>query len=671
MKRTMLLFIIALFFVFNNNNAQVRKIVLMEEATNASCGPCAANNPKLQDFFSHYFGGVISVRYHAWWPGNDPMYSLNTGENRDRINYYGITGVPNYMMDGTNHGEPSSPAAMYQQMKERLALSSPVKIVVGKSITADSIFAVVKIYAVGDMTTSNVKMRVSVIERKIEYASPPGSNGEKVFNDVMRKFLTSTAGTDINNMTAGDSLVFNFSAELNSQWNASDLAVVAWLQNDTNKNILQSGINLPTFIINSNSPAASFLELNSTYSYLYSIVNDNVDTLNIHLSFDKLEKPDDWTIQLLNNGIAADSINTAIAPNDSLTFELEIVTGNNGGSCDIRLKAANSDDAYGYGFSVSFFGLIPSGNILLVDDDGGASYETKYQDILDQLQLKYTTIPQAFITTLLGNNSSDFSTLIWSTGWGFPSVTGSDIDFIVNILNDGGNLFIAGQDIGWDIFEGDNNAKKIKDFYHNILDADYVADNSNIFSMEGITGDPISDGIQFSISNIYSRYPESIKSLSGHSVNFLKYTGSSKYGAIAHNAGVYKTVYLGIGLEQISQNDMRSLLLERILTWFGDITDVKDEGLAGALPQKYQLYQNYPNPFNPETTIAFDLPVGMNVSIKVYDSLGRLVDSIVNKTFKVGHHSVVFNAEKLSSGMYFYKMETNKFSSVKKLMLIK
>jgi hypothetical protein len=102
MKKIMCLIIAILFLTTSVLTSQVRKIVLMEEATNASCPPCAANNPTLQAFFESYFGGVISVRYHAWWPGSDPMYSLNITDNTNRINYYGISGVPNYMMDGTN-----------------------------------------------------------------------------------------------------------------------------------------------------------------------------------------------------------------------------------------------------------------------------------------------------------------------------------------------------------------------------------------------------------------------------------------------------------------------------------------------------------------------------------------------------------------------------------------
>lgn len=77
--------------------------VLIEEATNTSCGPCAAQNPSFQAFIRNNFSDVIPLIYHAWWPGgNDPMYLENTAMNTARIKYYGIDqqGVPEVRVNG-------------------------------------------------------------------------------------------------------------------------------------------------------------------------------------------------------------------------------------------------------------------------------------------------------------------------------------------------------------------------------------------------------------------------------------------------------------------------------------------------------------------------------------------------------------------------------------------
>ena len=181
MKKIMHLMIVLLFLIASNLTGQVRKIVLMEEATNASCQPCAANNPTLQAFFESYFGGVISVRYHAWWPGVDPMYNLNIPDNTNRIQYYGINGVPNYLMDGTNHGVPGNGEAMYNQMYARLPLQSPVKIYVDATATVDSIYGIVATKAFNDVTQSNLRLRIAVIERMVVYASPREQTEKRYF----------------------------------------------------------------------------------------------------------------------------------------------------------------------------------------------------------------------------------------------------------------------------------------------------------------------------------------------------------------------------------------------------------------------------------------------------------------------------------------------------------
>ena len=83
------------------------------------------------------------------------------------------------------------------------------------------------------------------------------------------------------------------------------------------------------------------------------------------------------------------------------------------------------------------------------------------------------------------------------------------------------------------------------------------------------------------------------------------------------------------------------------------------------------LDQNYPNPFNPSTVITFSLPTSENVSLKVYDILGREVSTLVNKWMRAGNHTVSFNGSKLSSGMYVYRLTTGGMSLVKKMLLQK
>jgi photosystem II stability/assembly factor-like uncharacterized protein len=90
------------------------------------------------------------------------------------------------------------------------------------------------------------------------------------------------------------------------------------------------------------------------------------------------------------------------------------------------------------------------------------------------------------------------------------------------------------------------------------------------------------------------------------------------------------------------------------------------------IPSQYSLAQNYPNPFNPSTTISFDLPVSDEVTIEVFDISGRLVNTIEkSKMYSAGSHSLRFEGGNLSSGVYFYRITTPRFTDVKKMILVK
>jgi hypothetical protein len=96
-------------------------------------------------------------------------------------------------------------------------------------------------------------------------------------------------------------------------------------------------------------------------------------------------------------------------------------------------------------------------------------------------------------------------------------------------------------------------------------------------------------------------------------------------------------------------------------------------GVAGErqMPTIYSLGQNYPNPFNPATTISYQLPLSGNVRLTVYNILGKEIATLVSEVMEPGYYSVRFDASAVSSGLYFYRLQANNYSDVKKMMLIK
>jgi hypothetical protein len=107
-----------------------------------------------------------------------------------------------------------------------------------------------------------------------------------------------------------------------------------------------------------------------------------------------------------------------------------------------------------------------------------------------------------------------------------------------------------------------------------------------------------------------------------------------------------------------------------------DITVAVDD-LGNQIPDNFELAQNYPNPFNPSTTIKYGLPAASQVKITVYNTLGEVIDVLVNRDQAAGYYEVNWNASRLASGVYFYSIQAKSdeagkdFAVVKKMMLLK
>jgi hypothetical protein len=93
--------------------------------------------------------------------------------------------------------------------------------------------------------------------------------------------------------------------------------------------------------------------------------------------------------------------------------------------------------------------------------------------------------------------------------------------------------------------------------------------------------------------------------------------------------------------------------------------------ISGEVPSDYNLSQNYPNPFNPVTNIKFSIPNQGFVTLKVFNSLGKEVATLVNEVTNTGTYVVDFDASNFTSGVYFYRLQSDNFSETKRMMLIK
>ena len=175
------------------------------------------------------------------------MNAQNPADPAARVTYYSLTGVPATQMDG---GGPTWPYNWTQPIIDaEYAVPSPFTINLSHSFNTavDSIFITAVITCTQNITMTTPKFRCAMVEDHIRFTNPPGSNGEKDFYDIVRKMYPNAAGTALaTTWTVGQTQVITFAEKIPLYiYKKSQIAVVALIQDDANKNVKQAGYSAP------------------------------------------------------------------------------------------------------------------------------------------------------------------------------------------------------------------------------------------------------------------------------------------------------------------------------------------------------------------------------------------------------------------------------------------
>jgi len=158
----------------------------------------------------------------------------------------------------------------------------------------------------------------------------------------------------------------------------------------------------------------------------------------------------------------------------------------------------------------------------------------------------------------------------------------------------------------------------------------------------------------------------------------LDNNGNTCANTVSHNISVDSGGILGSSVPTVTNIPILDTLVTPPTGALGYVTPICVIGIqpiSNEIPASYKLFQNYPNPFNPTTKIKFSIPSvesGLRaVSLNIYDISGKLVKKLIQEILKPGSYEITFDASSYSSGVYFYKLETNGFKVTKKMVLIK
>jgi len=286
-------------------NAQSQRLVLLEEFSNMYCGPCVFYGPRVTSFLDSNTTKICCIRYQVYWPHPDTIYLQNPNQVNDRISYYGAGYVPIGYEDG-NYWSSETYNITQSSLDTRYAMLSPFSISVIHNLSSggDTIFTRTK-FTKTDTASGHLLAHVVVIEKHVNLNFPPLHNADTNYNFIMKQMLPNSLGIPLPYMNVGESFVLDLSWKLANVFNTAELAVVSFVQNNNNKEVLQAGYS-PTRTTFNYTGIEPVNLINNIFIY----PNPTTSTLTIHQDN---YSPNQQIIltDVLGNRVYSQALNTA------------------------------------------------------------------------------------------------------------------------------------------------------------------------------------------------------------------------------------------------------------------------------------------------------------------------------------------------------------------------
>lgn len=235
MNRFLPIFIFVL--SFSLSFGQAKRYIFLEHVTNSNCGVCGASNPGFYNTIKPYEGSYHHLAIHPKFPYvSCVFYQANKSEQDQRVSFLGASSTPTVYINGLIKKSASSVTKSI--LDAELAKTSPIEVLVKETGTSNR-EVTVEIKTVGIKPAgNNFKVFAAIAEKVRNQATP---NGEKVHYDVFRKFISATNGDPINLAENGSSVNLSFNYSVNAAWVESETYLLVWVQDETSKEVLNSG----------------------------------------------------------------------------------------------------------------------------------------------------------------------------------------------------------------------------------------------------------------------------------------------------------------------------------------------------------------------------------------------------------------------------------------------
>jgi hypothetical protein len=627
MKKTLLLSLfVALTIVAT---AQTQRTVLLEHFTQASCGPCASINPLVKQYLDGTSTPVVPIKYQTSWPGFDPMNLHNPTQVQDRVTYYGVSGVPDIVIDG--NVAQDNPATLFSggqspttDARSTVGADFEISALHGSTGNLSDVDVNVIITAKNNVNNANLVAHVVIVEKEIAFSAAPGSNGETEFYNVMKQMLPSSAGTALAaSYTTGQTVIVSETWGHSNVYKLDDVAVVVFIQDINTKEVLQAAfsenIDLPAGIQNADLAAANPASLASgdycdgTYIPAVDITNNsNTNLATVDVSYEL-------------NGSAGPVQTIALNAGQTSTVTFPGVVVANG-------------DALAYNSSISdagFGDLVPINNnaapaafvLLDVTADNGVDLESNFEGltpfvafvnsgaILDnpdniRALVMDNTVVNGLNTPLGGNGASSSS--FW---WDFYGIQNGSAQLVFEEVDFSGALApVLNFTYAHAQYQTESDRMIVK------ISSDCGATWEELFNKAGSDLSTVAANTArfFATANDWEDVSIPIINYAGMSDVVIAFEGISAYG--------------------------NSLFLD----------DINTTGVVSTENVALETSLNiFPNPAVDNFNVSFELTETADLEISLVSAIGQTIRTIETGSFVAGEHMINVNTADLATGTYF------------------
>lgn len=643
MKKSLLMFL-AVFAAYLLPAQTVQRTVLIESFTNASCPPCAAQNPGFNVLLGNNVGKVAVIKYQTDWPGYDPMNEQNPEQVQTRVDYYGVTGVPNVRIDGTTNAGTSG-SVTQTMINTAYAVPAPLQITLTHSLSADLSQMTINCDITNPNTTTewnvpNAYLRIGMIEKDLNFPVAPGSTAETHFTYVMRKMYPDATGTLVAPIAAGATANYTWTVDIPDYiYDYSQLAVVGFVQAEAPKTVYQSAISQPITLTGLPNTAFAGNTTGNTgicdqnLVPAVSVTNDgDVDITSFTVGY------------ALNDGASVtESWTGTLTPGNQvdITFPAINIVGQVGLSYSISEINGTYPDVYAFNDNIAIqqfgaFGTVPFGETLTEGMEAAANYGVPANSVAERAANEHMMVAEKNLfgaPAAIGGFAASEKALFVEIYNMLPGVASAITFGKLDFTNRDTNIMTF--DLAYRQYQAENDRLQVS------ISTDCGATWTNVYDKAGSALATLGAATGYFVPQSANQWRTETVDLSawdGATDIMVRFDVTSAYG--------------------------NNLYLDNINIAGVFVSGVEDAILDGNV-------NVYPNPATSEVNVDFTLTKANKVSVNVYDVTGKLVATLLNsEVLGAGVQNVQWN-NPASTGLYFLNITTEEGTITRKVSVVK